>query len=104
MRVLVVCTANQDRSPTAEDLLRHRPGMEVRSAGTSAAAESRVTPDLVQWADKIFVMEERHREYIREYYPQALPKVVVLDVPDRYARGHPALVSILAQKLEPYLP
>ena len=43
--VLFVCSRNQWRSPTAEQLFRRHPGLSVRSAGTSAGARRRVTDD-----------------------------------------------------------
>jgi len=39
-RVLFVCTANVDRSPTAEALLKGKEGFDVLSAGTALNPES----------------------------------------------------------------
>jgi protein-tyrosine-phosphatase len=39
-RILFVCTANVDRSRTAEDLYRADPRYEVLSAGTAAFART----------------------------------------------------------------
>jgi len=52
-RILFVCTANQDRSPTAERLYREDPRYEVRSAGVAPFANTRLTLDLLLWADGI---------------------------------------------------
>ena len=56
-RILFVCTANVDRSRTAEDLYRDDPRYEVRSAGTAPFATTPLTRDLLQWAERVFVME-----------------------------------------------
>lgn len=88
--LLFVCTGNTCRSPMAEALARHAVAergwgeVEVASAGVAAAAGSpasaevpqvldeagveagehrarELTPELVDWADAIFVMGPRHR-------------------------------------------
>lgn len=88
--LLFVCTGNTCRSPMAEALARHAieerawSGVEVASAGTGALAGSpaseevprvldedavplhdhqarELTPELVEWADAIFVMGPSHR-------------------------------------------
>lgn len=62
MNVLFICSRNQWRSPTAEHHWRNHPQWSVRSAGTSRNAKRRVTPALLQWADVIFVMEQKHKK------------------------------------------
>jgi protein-tyrosine-phosphatase len=34
LKLLFVCTANIDRSPTGEDIYKGQPGFETKSAGT----------------------------------------------------------------------
>ncbi|WP_440054531.1 hypothetical protein ACSLBF_17040 [Pseudoalteromonas sp. T1lg65] len=53
--VLFICSRNQWRSPTAERVWRNHPGIEVRSAGTSAKAKRAVSKKDIVWADKILV-------------------------------------------------
>ena len=98
-RILFVCTGNMDRSPTAEDLVRERSGFEVRSAGTMQWARRRLTRDDVEWADRIFVMEDHHRDFLLELAPEASGKVDVLGIPDSYFRGDSRLVEVLRNKL-----
>jgi len=102
-RVLFVCTGNMDRSPTAEALLRRRGGYEVRSAGTWPYATRRISLDLIEWADLIFVMEEHHRDVILSICPEAEKKIIVLGIPDRYPRNNPELIRILKTKLSEHL-
>ena len=104
--ILFVCTANVDRSPTAEELYRADPRYEVRSAGVAPFATRRVTLDLLLWADRVFVMNERedgHLTRIRSRFPSAGRPMVDLDVPDRWHRGDRTLVDLLLQRLRPYL-
>lgn len=101
MRVLFVCSANLDRSPTAEALFGALPGVEARSAGTLATAARPLDAEIVAWADAIFAMEEKHAAALRERFGDLLQgkAPVVLDVPDVYRRGDPALVDLLRRKL-----
>ena len=105
-RILFVCTANVDRSRTAEDLYQDDPRYEIASAGTAPFATTALTRDLLRWADRIFVMcerEDRHQTLIRMRFPDLKLQVVDLDVEDRWRRGHPELVRLLLKKLGPHL-
>ena len=105
-RILFVCTANVDRSPTAEDLYRGDPRYEVRSAGTAAFARQPLDRELLVWADRIFVMcerEDRHATLIRLRFPGLVQPIVDLDVEDRWHRGDPELVYRLLRSLRPHL-
>ncbi len=105
MKVLFVCTQNLLRSPTAETLYRSRPDLEVRSAGIAPDARVPITEELLQWADMVFVMEERQRAYLRRNFPAlAMAKpIVCLNVPDIFQYMDPKLARILTEKLQPYL-
>ncbi|HEY3119514.1 MAG TPA: phosphotyrosine protein phosphatase [Vicinamibacteria bacterium] len=105
-RVLFLCTANVDRSPTAEDLYREDSRYEVRSAGIAPFARREVTREDLLWADRIFVMserEDRHRTLLEIRFPGLDRPVVDLDVEDRWSRGHPELVRRLLESLAPHL-
>jgi len=101
-KILFVCSGNHHRSPTAMDMFRNHEGFVVKSAGTSFGAPNPISAELVEWADKIFVMEEEHREFIVQQYPEAASKITVLGIEDNYFRGDPRLKAILKEKLEPY--
>ncbi len=60
-RVLFICSQNRLRSPTAEQVFADWPGIETSSAGLNHDAENPLTPDLLRWADIVFVMEQAHR-------------------------------------------
>jgi predicted protein tyrosine phosphatase len=105
MKVLFICSQNCLRSPTAEEVFSSVPGLEVTSAGTDDGAEVVVSGDLVEWADIIVVMEDRHKRRMNEKFGSALrdKKLVVLAIPDNYERMDPALVAILKERVPPHL-
>jgi predicted protein tyrosine phosphatase len=102
-RVLFVCSGNIDRSPTAEGLLRGKEGFEVKSAGTWVGARTAVSKELINWADMIFVMEEHHKQALKQIDQRADMKIIVLDVDDCYLKGDPELTRILKERLSKYL-
>ena len=105
MKVLVVCSRNQWRSPTAEWLFRNDPRVSVRSAGTSPRARRTVTIRDIQWADQIVVMEDKHSSRLRATYRQELAykPLHVLDIPDNYRYQDPELVELLTRAINDIL-
>ncbi|GGP23843.1 low molecular weight protein tyrosine phosphatase family protein [Silvimonas iriomotensis] len=104
--VLFICSRNQWRSPTAEQIWRNTPGLQVRSAGTSASARRRVSADDLRWADLVFVMEHSHKARLKADFAAELAgkTVHVLDIPDEYRYMDPELVDILHSAVTPWLP
>ena len=105
-RILFVCTANVDRSRTAEALYRADERYEVRSAGVADFATVRLTRDLLLWADRVFVMneaEDRHRTLIRVKFPDVDRPLADLDIEDRWPRGDPELVALILRRLRSHL-
>ena len=122
-RVLVVCVGNICRSPTAEWLLRHRlkrDGVTIESAGlaalvgnpidpmaesvllehgVSASAHSarQISPEMINAADIVLVMDKRHMSAVHAQVPHARGKTFLLGrwqndaaVPDPYGKTRPA--------------
>ena len=106
MRVLFICSQNRLRSPTAEQVFASWGGIEVASAGLNDGAQSPVTPELLAWAELIFVMEQVHRNKLARKFRAYLDRkrVVCLDIPDEYAFMDPALVTLLNAKVPRHLP
>ncbi|OAV43411.1 low molecular weight protein tyrosine phosphatase family protein [Lewinella sp. 4G2] len=102
MNLLFLCSRNQWRSRTAETIFKNNGLHQVKSAGTSAAARVRVNASLLRWADRILVMEDRHREIIEERFPDAVrgKEVEVLDIPDDYRYMNEELVAELRLVME----
>ena len=67
-QLLFLCSRNQWRSPTAAVLFKDNDLYVARSAGTSDSARIKITAGLINWADRIFVMEKRHLAIIHRKY------------------------------------
>lgn len=103
--ILFLCSQNRLRSPTAEQVFADWPGVETASAGVLADADVPVSPELLEWADVIFVMEQAHRTRLSNRYRQWLngKRVICLDIPDDYDFMSPVLVELLTKKVAPHL-
>jgi len=103
--VLFLCSQNRLRSPTAEQVFADWPGIETASAGLLADAEEVLSPELLQWADLVFVMEKAHRNRLSSRYKAWLggKRVICLDIPDDYDYMDPVLVELLKRKVTRFL-
>ncbi|MBI2068531.1 MAG: HD domain-containing protein [Candidatus Yanofskybacteria bacterium] len=103
-KLLFICTANTNRSRAAEDLFADSSRYEAKSAGFKMLESSGqvLTQELINWADKIFVMDEisdHHLTRLRSGFDVQNKDVVVLDIPDRFGRKDRNLSAMLKQKL-----
>ena len=105
LNVLFVCSKNQWRSPTAEQIYRRHPEISVRSAGTASAAGRQIKADDLDWADLVFVMEQKHKQRITANYSRLAQHkpIHVLDIPDDYQLMDPELVQMIQDSVEPIL-
>lgn len=103
--VLFICSKNQWRSPTAEQIWRKHPALNVRSAGTSSNARHSISINDVEWAHVIFVMEEKHKVQITNKFRRATVNkpIYVLDIPDDYRYMDPELIELLRQSVQSIL-
>ena len=104
--VLFLCKRNRLRSPTAEQIFADYPGIEVASAGLSPDAVEALTPELLEWADIVFVMEESHRRKLSRKFRKHLhgQRVICLDIPDEFGFMNPELIDMLRERVTPALP
>ncbi|MFB2538174.1 MULTISPECIES: low molecular weight protein tyrosine phosphatase family protein [unclassified Acinetobacter] len=105
MNFLFICSKNQWRSPTAERIFKDYANLNTRSAGTSRQAKKPVSANDIVWADKIFVMEHKHKQQIQAMFRQELKfkETIVLDISDDYHYMDAELIEILQQSMQGYL-
>lgn len=103
--ILFLCGKNRLRSPTAEQVFASRADIEVASAGLNNDADNPCTPELVEWADIIFVMERAHRSKLSSKFRKHLrgARVICLDIPDDYEFMAPDLVKLLLDRVPRHL-
>ena len=106
LNVLFICSRNQWRSPTAENIFSRKPLLKVRSAGTSSKARHTVTSNDIRWADVIMVMESKHRQRLQAEYPGEMKfkECIVLNIEDDYHYMDPELINILNDTVASELP
>jgi predicted protein tyrosine phosphatase len=104
--LLFVCSQNRLRSPTAEQIFSQWPGVECTSAGVHASADVPLDPELIGWADIIFVMERAHKMKMSAKFGKHLhvKRVICLGIPDDYTFMQHELVALLQSKVSAYLP
>lgn len=105
--ILFVCSANKQRSKTAEDYFAAiYPNKNFLSAGTNHKVCVRegtepLTEDLLQWADIVYVMENKHSKLIKEATSNKyFDKIVVLNIEDVYKYYQKELINILKEKIK----
>ncbi|MGI0494239.1 low molecular weight protein tyrosine phosphatase family protein [Alkalinema pantanalense CENA528] len=105
MNLLFVCSANQLRSPTGEEVFSQYEGIEAIGCGTNRDAATPLSGDLIEWADIIFAMEPYHRTQVSKRFKPLLKgkKLVCLDIPDNYQRMDPALIKLLESKVSQHV-
>lgn len=105
MNLLFICSRNKWRSRTAETIFKNDQVHHVKSAGTDDGAKVRVSEKILDWADIIFVMEDKHKQRIKEKFNTAsiIKKIVVLEIPDDYQYMDPELIDIIKTSVSPYL-
>lgn len=91
-KVLCVCSAGLLRSPTAAVVLSGEPfNFNTRACG--AVSEYALIPldeVLLEWADEIVVMEEKHSANIKTDKP-----VICLNIPDHFRYRDPELIEMI---------
>tara|TARA_R110001583_G_scaffold1444_5_gene11462 strand:- start:1679 stop:2005 length:327 start_codon:yes stop_codon:yes gene_type:complete len=106
MKTLFICSANKQRSKTAEDYFAEKcPEHNFKSAGTNRKicrkeGTTELTEDLLEWADRIFVMEKKHFGQIQKHTGSTYySKIEVLNIRDIYKYYDADLIAILEEKV-----
>ena len=102
MNILFVCKLGLQRSPTAAGLVNDAGEHDAKFAGVSENAEVPITKAVLDWADKIIVMEPDYKEIIQNNF-KTDRDIEVLNVDDIFFMNDPELVNILKEKLAKYL-
>lgn len=104
-RILFLCGRNRLRSPIAEHIFSAQFGIEAMSAGLDNDADVACTPELLEWADIVFVMEKAHRSKLTSRFKRQLKnvRVICLDIPDNYGFMQPELVALLHARVDRHL-
>ena len=78
---------------------------KAKSAGVAHNSKVKVTTELIQWADIIFVMETEHKEYLISEFPSDIGfrEIVILGIEDYYYFMEPELVELIKMKVDPNL-
>ncbi len=109
MNILFICSRNQWRSPTGEQVWRkffaQYPEVNLRSAGTSPRARRTVNVADIRWADFIFAMEDKHKQRLKAEFRQLLnyKPLAVLGIPDDYKYMDTELVEIFEAEAGAFL-
>jgi predicted protein tyrosine phosphatase len=102
MNILFICTANMMRSLTAEFIYQKDKRFLVKSAGTATFAQTKISRELLQWADWVIAMEDYHIREIKRIFPdyQGLDKIIALQIPDIYSYMQAELIELIQEKFE----
>ncbi|PCJ63726.1 MAG: phosphotyrosine protein phosphatase [Bacteroidetes bacterium] len=104
--ILFVCSANIERSKTAEDYFSQKyPDIEFRSVGTNKAicqkeGTNYLNEEDLNWAEVIYVMEPKHKKAIKTFSRLKLgKKIKVLNILDHFGYYNPELLELLEAKI-----
>ncbi len=107
---LFICSANIQRSKTAEDYFSSiYNDLNFQSAGTNLKichkeGTNPIDIDMLEWADKVLVMEKKHRDLINKNTSSKYNnKIAVLGIQDIYKYYQKELIDILILKSTKFL-
>lgn len=104
-KLLFICSFNIDRSCAAEAMFRSSKKYEAKSAGVEPVATKVISKEDIEWADIIFVMDERnegHKTELINRFPRSIrdKDLRVLGIPNYFHRYDPELYRLLRVRLE----
>lgn len=96
-KLLFVCAGNINRSIAFEIWFKeHRPWYEVKSTGTAHGYPERMSKELVEWADRVFLMDLEQEMFVVRKFPEFLFKCEIIGCSDQYDREDPQLNRLIA--------
>jgi predicted protein tyrosine phosphatase len=106
MNILFICSANKDCSKTGEDYFSSAyPEHSFDSAGTNQQiclqlGTNYMDVEQLDWADKIYVMETKHKKAISSVFGNNYSKrISVLHIQDIYKYNDRELIQVLKSKV-----
>ena len=94
--ILFVCNANVNRSPSFERWTKkNRPRYNVKSCGCFYSYYTPMDEEILEWADKIYVMDLEQETYISRKFHNFLDKVEVIGISDQYDPDETALIELI---------
>lgn len=94
--LLFVCKGNEQRSPSFDLWFKeHRPEYNVRSAGTHSVYFAQINKELLEWADRVFLMDLEQEMFLLREFPEFVFKCEIIGCSDQYARGDPQLIRVI---------
>ena len=105
IRALFICGKARARSPTAAQVFSAWDGVSTDFGGISDDADDVLSADQLDWANAIFVMEQRHARRLSDSFAHVLQgkTVVNLSVRDKYTFMQDELIQVLIDKAGPHL-
>lgn len=98
-RILFICSQNQDRSKTAEDICQDMENVTAKSAGLHAGTP--VTETALQWADQVVVFTTRQKHELCHRFPSLDPEQVWnFDIVAGLPRGNEKLVAMIREQFQ----
>ena len=96
LKLLCVCSCNLNRSPTFEHwFTKNRQEYKTKSAGIYAGYPNQVNRELLDWADKIIIMDLGHKKFLKSKYPDVLPKTYMAGISDQFDTDEPELLELI---------
>ena len=96
-KLLFVCTANLNRSPTFERFFKkyYDKKFEVKSAGIYYGYPEILNEKILSWADKVYVMDLSQELFIKKHYSEYISKVEAVGISDQYNPDDEDLIELI---------
>lgn len=95
-KILFVCAGNINRSISFEIWFKkNKPEYDVRSTGTAYGYPFRMSDELLEWADRIFLMDLEQEIFMTAKFPEFICKTEIIGVSDQYERESKELYMLI---------